>query len=321
MRRTFHTALGLMDALPRFPLQPVDGAVLCPDRGGRSGAVRARSRSRWRRARWEPIGGMWVEPDTNMPTGEVARPPAALRPALFREDVRRAATRVCWLPDCFGFSPALPQLLRQGRHRQLLHHQGQLVGDQPLPARPVLVGGARRQPRARPHLRQSDRRLQRLRAGRDARCRPGELPRARTEHDETPARRRLRRRRRRRDAGDGRSASVQLRDFPALPQARWARVDDFFAPCARRPRRTTRCRSGRARCTSSSTAATLTTQGAVKRLHRQRRARADHRRDGRRRSPRCWAAPRRRSLEPQWRVLLRNEFHDILPGLEHPRGL
>ena len=22
--------------------------------------------------------------------------------------------RVCWLPDCFGFSPALPQLLRQG---------------------------------------------------------------------------------------------------------------------------------------------------------------------------------------------------------------
>ena len=24
-----------------------------------------------------------------------------------------ARSRVCWLPDCFGFSPALPQLLRQ----------------------------------------------------------------------------------------------------------------------------------------------------------------------------------------------------------------
>ena len=43
--------------------------------------------------------------------GRVLRPAAALRPALFREDIRQAP-QVCWLPDCFGFSPALPQILR-----------------------------------------------------------------------------------------------------------------------------------------------------------------------------------------------------------------
>ena len=37
---------------------------------------------------------MWVEPDTNMPTGESLRPPAALRPALFREDLRQAPHRL-----------------------------------------------------------------------------------------------------------------------------------------------------------------------------------------------------------------------------------
>ena len=43
---------------------------------------------------WEPIGAMWVEPDTNMPTGEVLRPPAPLRPALFRADLRPAPHRL-----------------------------------------------------------------------------------------------------------------------------------------------------------------------------------------------------------------------------------
>ena len=66
---------------------------------------------------------------------------------------------------------------------------------------------------------------------------------------------------------------------------------------------------------------TLTSQGRAKYLHR-RAERAlitaetlyEHG-DPARGDP---VAP---SLEEQWRILLRNEFHDILPGLERPRGL
>ena len=61
--------------------------------------------------RFEPIGGMWVEPDCVMPAGE-----SLVRQLLYgqRYFARRfgAPHTVCWLPDCFGFSPALPQLLR-----------------------------------------------------------------------------------------------------------------------------------------------------------------------------------------------------------------
>ena len=60
--------------------------------------------------RLEPIGGMWVEPDCNMPAGE-----SLVRQLLYgqRWFQRRfgAYHSVCWLPDCFGFTPALPQLL------------------------------------------------------------------------------------------------------------------------------------------------------------------------------------------------------------------
>jgi alpha-mannosidase len=60
--------------------------------------------------RWEPIGGMWVEPDVNMPSGESLVRQLLYGQRYFRE--RFGATHtVCWLPDCFGFSPALPQLL------------------------------------------------------------------------------------------------------------------------------------------------------------------------------------------------------------------
>lgn len=61
--------------------------------------------------RVELQGGFWVEPDTNLPSGE----------SLVRQAVRgqrywqsRFGRRVdfCWLPDAFGYSAALPQILR-----------------------------------------------------------------------------------------------------------------------------------------------------------------------------------------------------------------
>ncbi|MBV9330053.1 MAG: alpha-mannosidase, partial [Alphaproteobacteria bacterium] len=63
------------------------------------------------RGQWEPIGGFWVEPDINMPCGE-----SLVRQALYGQKYFAKSLggrhRVAWLPDTFGFSPALPQILR-----------------------------------------------------------------------------------------------------------------------------------------------------------------------------------------------------------------
>ena len=56
---------------------------------------------------------MWVEPDTNMPTGESLRPPAPLRPALFRAHLRPAPHASAGCPTASASRRRLPQLLRQ----------------------------------------------------------------------------------------------------------------------------------------------------------------------------------------------------------------
>ena len=61
---------------------------------------------------WETLGGTWVEPDTNMPTGEsLAR--QFLYGQRYFEKTFGIRHDICWLPDCFGFSGALPQLMAQ----------------------------------------------------------------------------------------------------------------------------------------------------------------------------------------------------------------
>lgn len=64
--------------------------------------------------RIELQGAFWVEPDTNLPSGE-----SLIRQALFGRrfweeefGIAREQLRVCWLPDTFGYSGNLPQILR-----------------------------------------------------------------------------------------------------------------------------------------------------------------------------------------------------------------
>lgn len=58
-----------------------------------------------------PVGGMWVESDTNMPGGEaLAR--QFVRGAQFFLDEFGVESEVGWLPDSFGYSAALPQIIR-----------------------------------------------------------------------------------------------------------------------------------------------------------------------------------------------------------------
>lgn len=58
-----------------------------------------------------PEGAMWVEPDTNIPSGESLIRQILYGKRYFREEFG-VDSRLLWLPDAFGFSAALPQIMK-----------------------------------------------------------------------------------------------------------------------------------------------------------------------------------------------------------------
>lgn len=65
-----------------------------------------------REGRWEPEGAMWVEADCNLPSGESLIRQILYGKRFFREEFG-ADCKVLWLPDVFGYSAALPQILKK----------------------------------------------------------------------------------------------------------------------------------------------------------------------------------------------------------------
>ncbi|SDQ57286.1 glycoside hydrolase family 38 C-terminal domain-containing protein [Microbacterium sp. cf332] len=61
--------------------------------------------------RFRPVGGMWVESDTNMPSGEALVRQFVQGKAFFIDEFGVDSDEV-WLPDSFGYSAALPQIAR-----------------------------------------------------------------------------------------------------------------------------------------------------------------------------------------------------------------
>ena len=69
-------------------------------------------RQSMQRGQWEVMAGMWVEPDVILPSGE-----SLVRQVLYGQRYVEGhlgqRNRVAWLPDSFGFSGQLPQILKQ----------------------------------------------------------------------------------------------------------------------------------------------------------------------------------------------------------------
>jgi alpha-mannosidase len=59
--------------------------------------------------RIRPVGGMWVESDTNMPGGEALVRQFVLGKRFFLEELGVESDEV-WLPDSFGYTAAMPQI-------------------------------------------------------------------------------------------------------------------------------------------------------------------------------------------------------------------
>ena len=62
--------------------------------------------------KWEILGGMWIEPETNLVGGE-----SLIRQLLYGQEYYRnkfgKIAQVAWLPDSFGFTWQLPQIMQQ----------------------------------------------------------------------------------------------------------------------------------------------------------------------------------------------------------------
>ncbi|MGE5140008.1 MAG: alpha-mannosidase, partial [Rudaea sp.] len=69
--------------------------------------------------RWEIGGATWIEPDTNLPGGE-----SLVRQVLFGKRYMRdefgVDTHILWMPDVFGYSYALPQIMARSGLRYLM---------------------------------------------------------------------------------------------------------------------------------------------------------------------------------------------------------
>ncbi|SFE59517.1 alpha-mannosidase [Paenibacillus catalpae] len=71
-----------------------------------------RIKERIQEGRWEVQGAMWVEPDTNISGGEALVRQILYGKRFFQQEFGQEM-KVLWLPDVFGYSASLPQLLRK----------------------------------------------------------------------------------------------------------------------------------------------------------------------------------------------------------------
>ena len=71
-----------------------------------------RVKTKVKKGTFQPIGGSWVEHDTNMPSGESLVRQFLFGQRFFESRFGERCTTF-WLPDTFGYSSQLPQLCRQ----------------------------------------------------------------------------------------------------------------------------------------------------------------------------------------------------------------
>lgn len=108
--RTFAAQLRLIEEYPEYKFiqsQPAEYEMcrkLYPE-------LFERIKAAVKKGQWIAEGAMWVEPDTNMASGE-----ALIRQLLYGKqyykEVFDVDSEVLWLPDTFGYTGALPQILK-----------------------------------------------------------------------------------------------------------------------------------------------------------------------------------------------------------------
>ena len=108
---TFSTALQLMDEYPKYTFTQSAAAYsewMCQ----KYPAICQEIQERVKQRRWELVGGMWVEPDLNMPGGESLVRQLLIGKRYFH-DKFGVDVRIGWNPDSFGYNWQLPQIYKK----------------------------------------------------------------------------------------------------------------------------------------------------------------------------------------------------------------
>ena len=109
--RTYSNQLALMDEYEEYQFLLCEPPILeylkalYPE-------VYARVREKVSEGAFVPEGAMWIESDTNIPSGESLIRQFVRGKRWFRQELG-VDSRLAWMPDTFGFSAALPQIMQQ----------------------------------------------------------------------------------------------------------------------------------------------------------------------------------------------------------------
>ncbi|MBC1604213.1 alpha-mannosidase [Paenilisteria rocourtiae] len=109
--RSFSTVMRLMEQYPNYEFlqsQPQLYAYIKEDYPD----IYAKMKARVADGRWEADGGMWLEADCNIPSGESLVRQILQGTRFFKEEFGKNS-KFLWLPDVFGYSWALPQILKK----------------------------------------------------------------------------------------------------------------------------------------------------------------------------------------------------------------
>ena len=111
--RTYSNQLALMDEYENYQFLLCEPPILeylkefYPN-------VYQRVRDKVRSGAFIPEGALWIESDTNIPSGESLIRQLVKGKRWFREELG-VDSKMAWMPDTFGFSAALPQILKKCR--------------------------------------------------------------------------------------------------------------------------------------------------------------------------------------------------------------
>ncbi len=109
--RSFATVLKLMEEYPNYKFMSSQPQLYYFLKE-RYPELYARLKERVKEGRWEPEGGMWVEADCNLTSGESLVRQFLHGKRFFREEFG-VDNKILWLPDVFGYSGALPQIMKK----------------------------------------------------------------------------------------------------------------------------------------------------------------------------------------------------------------
>ncbi|WP_263382142.1 alpha-mannosidase [Granulicella arctica] len=111
VKRTFGTAAQLMSEYPNYTYTQ-SAAQYSEWIAEKYPQMNAEIKQRIQEGRWELVGGMWLEPDLNMPDGESLVRQLLVGQSTFNR-LYGKTTRIGWNPDSFGYNWQLPQIYKR----------------------------------------------------------------------------------------------------------------------------------------------------------------------------------------------------------------